>query len=811
MKSITIILFFFIFGLGEIFSNSPNDFHIISGIVKNNSDSIPLPGVTIKVADAQSGAISNKLGEFKMKLPKRDHTLIFTMIGKHRLIYDVLSSKEDSVYIEFFMNDNSVMKDEVIVIAEDPGVKLMRQVIDKKQKIRDSLTSYTYMLYTKFVASTDTITAGRKVRDEDTTIVSILESYSKGYFQSPDKYFNEIIQKKQSVNVPPQANFVAFGTNLNAYDDFINLVGEEIYTPFHFNALEFYDFIMDTEYSDTSEVLDKIIVSPQSDYAKVFRGIVYINRETLFPEYVQLYPNKAVKLPFGADLDFKQNFQIVNQLFCMPYKMHIYTTLQATFAWIFSPRLDINIRNVAYDFEINPILDKSLFRKRRVETSKVANKYDSTFWRDRRKILLTPKEAAAYEEIRTAQENPDSVLQTGLLRQITAPIEEKLAILNRRPFTGLEDIFRFNRVQGGYLGAGLIVDFYELNTIKGNIGYGFANQRWQGKSEMYRYFDEDRQFGVFGKAYNYLDRSDDKELATQSIVTLGELIFKNGYGDYYYNQGFEAGFEMSFGQLRFISRDNFRRPRILRLIYKNERHENAYTNSNFSILSRNLPARINPPIIEGKYNSIKLEWYHNYAKKRRLSNFGFYLSGEYSDKSFLQSDFDFLQFNSELRTRFKTLPLWKMHLNIKSGITFGNVPPQRFFSLEAAYLRLGVTDNSRGLQVKEFYGDRYFMINMEHNFGEIIPGVFTIPNVASFGLEFITFASLGWSAFNNAEYGKLVDGSEFIPNSTDITSDRYYYDLGIGINRVFIFFRVDVGYRFSQMPRTLITISTATF
>ena len=79
----------------------------------------------------------------------------------------------------------------------------------------DSLKNYTYMLYTKFVVSADTVPAGRNSGRNDTSIFSILESYSKGFFEKPDKYFNEIIQKRQTANIPAQANFVAFGTNLN--------------------------------------------------------------------------------------------------------------------------------------------------------------------------------------------------------------------------------------------------------------------------------------------------------------------------------------------------------------------------------------------------------------------------------------------------------------------------------------------------------------------------------------------------------------------------------------------------------------------
>ena len=171
LRTSTLLFFLFIIAT-DVFGRE----QVIRGKVFDAEDGKPLPGVTVKAADSQFGSYTNSIGEFSLKLPPRTHTLIFTMVGKERLIQEISYPEKDSIYIEVSLEGSSVLKNEVTVIAEDPGARLMRLAIDKKQKYRDSLDTYRYMLYTKFVASTDTITAGRKVRDEDTTIVSILES-----------------------------------------------------------------------------------------------------------------------------------------------------------------------------------------------------------------------------------------------------------------------------------------------------------------------------------------------------------------------------------------------------------------------------------------------------------------------------------------------------------------------------------------------------------------------------------------------------------------------------------------------------------
>jgi len=57
------------------------------------------------------------------------------------------------------MLTNPAILEGVVVIAEDPGMRLMRRAIEKKKEQSNQVNSYKYLLYTKFVIQTDTITA----------------------------------------------------------------------------------------------------------------------------------------------------------------------------------------------------------------------------------------------------------------------------------------------------------------------------------------------------------------------------------------------------------------------------------------------------------------------------------------------------------------------------------------------------------------------------------------------------------------------------------------------------------------------------
>jgi hypothetical protein len=125
------------------------------------------------------------------------------------------------------------------------------------------------MLYTKLVITTDTTTAMRSSGRGDTSVFSILETYSRGYVELPDRFFNEIIQRRQTANIPPQANIVAIGTTLNTYDDELMVIGERMLTPFSEDALDDYHFVLETSAEDS---VVRIRATARTDRLKALQG-----------------------------------------------------------------------------------------------------------------------------------------------------------------------------------------------------------------------------------------------------------------------------------------------------------------------------------------------------------------------------------------------------------------------------------------------------------------------------------------------------------------------------------------------------------
>ncbi len=814
MKYFIFIIYIFAFSLAFSEGNFKRDtIYTLNGIVFDDENKEPLRSVTVRVADSPKGAITNAKGQFSVKLEKGFHQLILTMVGRERKIVNV-DLLNDNMNLEIYLKINSSLLDGIEVIAEDPGMRLMRKVIDRKKKQVDEISTYSYNLYTKFVASTDTLTAGRTDNPIDTTIVSIFESYSKGYYQKPDQYFNEIYQRRQSVNIPPQANFVVFGTNVNVYDDFIKILSEDIYTPFHPDAPDFYEFVLDTNFhSPDYPSGGRIIVYPATEQRRLFTGYINIDPEKLVPISVELVPNSTVRLPFNTKLILKQTFQFLENLFVMPEYLSINTSSNANIFGIVNPRLDISLTTFANDFKINLPLESNLFNSRRVEAVENADEFDTIFWQKNMIVPLTQIEKNAYEAIRLARETPDSAAGTSFFEIYFKPITDLTAQLNRKPFSGLGDMFIYNRIQGFNLGLSVRDQFIENLETAARVSYGFSDEKINYDFGLKYFFDEKQQFNFGIQYYDALKRIDDPFIIRVPTITWTALLNKSDYGDYYYGKGGEVSLGYGFGQLRFIRRDVFERPYQFKLFIRSEEQSTAINKSDFAIFNSKGVFRDNPTITQGLMNSFGFDINWNFNRARRLSNLGFYFGAEFSDPDLIKTDFDFSRYLFMLNLRTKTLPLWMLDVRFTAGMGTGKMPAQKFFSIESSSSFIAGNSSFRSMNTKEFYGDRYWAFSFEHNFGEVIPGILRIPGIAEFGIEFFLYSNIGFSEFTDNALFSYKNGIPEIPNTTASTSDKYYYEFGLGLNRLLLFFRIDVAARFSQFdtPKFSFTVTNATF
>lgn len=777
---------------------------VITGSIVSRTTQEPLGFVRVRDVASRVSVLSDRKGRFALRVTDsgRDSlTITFTLLG---YTTDTLRLLPKDTSLSVVLSERALRGAAVVVSAEDPARQIMRRTIARKEQQEEELRTYTYMLYTKFIATTDTATALRSTGRGDSTIVSILESFSKGYFEAPENYYNEIIQRRQTVNVPSQANTVSFGTNLNVYDNSIQILGEDIDSPFASDALDVYDFTLASSSDDDTVRLD---VKPKSPPRRAFTGSIYIDQIRNVPIEVSLTATDAVNLPFNATLNYRQNFTVHDGM-VVPEALSIESSLQASLFWIVSSRLDITIETYCYDYYINPDIPKYLFDQKRVEIRPEARTFDPAYWQVHAKLPLRPEEELAYQEINSFINNPDSI-ESSLLNKYFGPIRQGFARLRQPPFTGFDDIVKYNSIHGPYLGLGIQHAIAGVFETKITGGYGFNDKHWYYTTSLQVPIDR-REKATISVGYGReLLRRDNASIVRQNLVTVTSLLLGNDYGDYFYSHGLTLGASYGWGQLRFLGRDQFIRPSSISLRYASADQRSALSSSYFHLLPRRDTQRQNPSIHDGRMNSITGELLLDYSPLRRISRQGLQLSYEIADKNVLGGDFSFAMLSWQGFVRMPTMPLWTHDLSLSGTWSWGAVPPQRFMSTETSLNGIAVGNAFRGMNVKEFYGDRSVSMTLSHNFGEVVPGVFRIPNIASFGLELILFGGVAWTTFSEA----TRDVYKPFLKTTAETADRYYYDVGLSINRLLIFLRLDVIARLSQrdVPQLRFTVSNAVF
>ncbi len=779
----------------------------VHGTVVNAVTGEPVPYATVRLLAVRRAAISDRVGVFTIRLSTNDRTsIVGTSLVVSCVGYTpdtlVISSIDSAITVRLQTRD--ITGTEIIVRAEDPALRIMRNVIARRQRQQQALQSYSYRLYSKIVVNTDTLTATRSSSRGDTAVFSILESISDGYFARPDRYTNKILQRRQTANIPPQANLVALGTNLSSYAPTVTLLGEEIESPFADNALDHSEFTLRNDVDDSIAIID--LRSP-SLLRKAFNGVLYIDTRTFAPLNVELEPNRAVNLPFDASLSYSQSFAVVDSM-VMPDELRIASSLTADILFIVQPRLDVEVETKCSRYVINEPINDDVFDQWRVELTESALTYDSVFWKQNTYGSLSRDEERAYEEIQRLIDNPDS-LQSTVINSIFGPIARGIARLGRRPFSGFEDVLRYNRVHGLYLGLGTRFRPDTVFEIESGIGYGTADRKFYGWLRPSFFIDQKQRWSLDASVYNLLERRDNPNIVRGTLITATSLLFGTDYGDYYYRKGGEVGINYSWGQFVFIRADVWQRPSTVRLFVRSEDHSSASSHNVWSLFQPQQPERLNPSIMPGTLRSIGALLRLNYSPVRMISRTGLSLMVEHSDPEVLPSAFNYTILQAEGMLRFKPLSVWTTDLVATLGWSDGAVPPQRFGSLESSVSGLAVSGAFRGMRVKEFYGDRYATLSLTQNFGEVIPGILRIPGIASFGIEFIAFGGVGWTTFS--EQTKAL--TETMLPTTAQTREGVYYEVGLGINRLLLFFRIDVNARISQRdrPEFRLTLSGATF
>jgi hypothetical protein len=400
-------------------------------------------------------------------------------------------------------------------------------------------------------------------------------------------------------------------------------------------------------------------------------------------------------------------------------------------------------------------------------------------------LPLTTEEKTAYQKLDSTQTLEKQFTPSGPLVVISdlidsAPVSPQL---------------RYDRVEGLYLGVkGQIDSVTDKLAFSAMEGYGFADRKSKARIGFDVYLDSERDYSVGIEAYQDIhhflvgDAHDDAE------NLFGTLFYKVDYFDYYYTKGISLSLSA-----RLL--DNLR----LKFALHNEDQTTAERTTNYSFFARSRAFEPNPMIQDGTMKGASLDvLYGQEALPIPILPRDFVEAGIDYTSPTLNSTFDYIQLTTRAEYHCPTflgsllLPP-TLTMKFSAGTSFGSLPPQRYFYLDSPLLGYAPTGTLRGIGIKEFSGDTYFLVSLEQNFRNVPFLWMNIPFLYKNSIELLMFGTVAqsWKYAHSAP-------ADIHP------TNGLYEEVGVGIGKILGFFRIDYAYRLAAPQRSVVTMGLST-
>ncbi|MCF6268758.1 MAG: DUF5686 and carboxypeptidase regulatory-like domain-containing protein [Melioribacteraceae bacterium] len=774
---------------GQLFS--------IDGTITDRNSKRALGFANIQVVGTSLGTSSNIDGKYILHLNRGDYKLVASFIGYKS---DTISLHVNmDIPINFKLNRTSVKLDEITVLPqENPAFEIIREAIKTKNVRNKKLNSYQFNAFTKgIIKTTQDISAGSNsaglglgIKDTaELKITGILENESKGYFQKPNNYKEEIVAQKQSANFPSTINMLTGGRVIqNFYSDDIRFFNRELLSPIADNALDYYYyFIKDTLAIDNQTVFH-IQFEPDYPSDPGFYGNLYITDGTFNLIKLDVNLNDAAN-PGGifTQVNVVQQYLSYTDSIHMPidYRLFISGNILGMAKFAFA------IESVLYDYKINPKIDPDYFDMVVLKVLLEADKMDSTYWSRNQKIPNSLEEIKAYRRIDSIEAIPKTFWDRFLWFSPQIWINENFST------TGIINLYHFNKVEGSALNAGLYYYNSQSKRLSGSldINYGFADKKFKWDATASYLLGAYRTIKISFTAFNKLDIlfSESDEYG-KFLSTLTSLFGHYDFRNYFYTNGFNLNIteavlpilDLGFG-------------------INNRTDKNSFVNTEFSFFKKNDLYEPSKPIFEGKIVTLSTNFKFDFRKfiedgyfRRRTSQGKSYftLDGEviFSNKSKMRSNLDFQIYKMNLYISFNSFKSTKYTISAKGLYSSGPIPFQLMTALPGNILPLGKNYTFRTVPIFKYLGDRVFTITSQYQFNDELFKILRIPLLKD--------ARMSLDAHFNVAWLSISDESKVINKNSLNNSYREFikplYELGFGIGHQLIPLKLEFTWRLNH-------------
>ncbi len=335
--------------------------------------------------------------------------------------------------------------------------------------------------------------------------------------------------------------------------------------------------------------------------------------------------------------------------------------------------------------------------------------------------------------------------------------------------------FHYDRADGLYTGLAPVLRPSPRLVLSPRVGYAWGREAWTYRAGVQALVSPAARLWIGGDVH-------DEALTRPTLISRGynptfrALFARVDPHDYYR----ERGFALTAGA-RLLDHTQ------LDLRYVDGTQSSLDTVAGFSFRSSRYPPRPNPPIVPGHLRALSASVTFDSRLLLRsggadyrlddLSRTRLTLGAEVAAPSLIPNDFAYRRFVAQLERQQPLLGLGVTTITVAGGIATGNVPPQRYFTVDFGMDVLAVEGSGfRTLARTNYYGNRAAMLLVRHDFGRVLFTRSGLPLFRALPFTLSVDGGVFWTAF--------VDHAPAPGDSLLATASRPYQEIGVSLGNL---------------------------
>jgi len=342
--------------------------------------------------------------------------------------------------------------------------------------------------------------------------------------------------------------------------------------------------------------------------------------------------------------------------------------------------------------------------------------------------------------------------------------------------------FRYNRVEGLFLGLQMPRDYWWKQThynvaLYGHLGYGFSNKEMRYQLGLERWFFDDLRITLGGQIYDLTETQDDW-LIPDLENSLAALFIKEDFQDFYRRQGYCAYVKQNLTPAFEISAE-----------YRVDQFYNMDQVTQWAVFGGHKKFFPNPAIDEFEaLKSLVARVCIDTRNDRRHPSQGWYISFEgqfagprlnLNNEAILPATQEIVDFDRYILDIRRYQPLGygeNLDLRLRAGSARGVLPQQFLFDM-------GGFSSLRGYDYKYFQnGDRLLLANLEYRIHGRRTSFHDIWLFEHFNIILFADAGLLWNSEQNQSYQEGFDHLTLGDLKTDLGIALTNHDGDIRLN-----------------------------